>query len=233
MGTLHRISTMIRSNLNDMISRAEDPCRMLDQVIYDMRMQLGQAQRQVAVSIADERRVRRELDMHMRAAADWERRAMLAIRAGDDELARQALARKGQHDETVNAWHAHWVAQKQGVDALRNALSGLGHKIEHAARQRRLLAARAARAHAQMSIAQTLNSMQSNSPWGTLERMEERVVQMESQAEAYAELSAGPDASLESQFAALEAGQGVEDQLAALKRQMGLPPSYAPKSLPA
>lgn len=114
MRTLQRISMMIRANLDDMISRAEDPGRMLDQAIRDMRLQLGQAKQLVAVAIADERRIRRELDAHMQAASGWEQRAMLAIRAGDEQLARQALARKAQHDETVAAWHAHWVQQKQG-----------------------------------------------------------------------------------------------------------------------
>ncbi len=189
MGTLQRISMMIRSNLNEMVSRAEDPARMLDQIIYDMRTQLVDAKRLVAVAIADERRVRRELDTHTQSAAGWEQRAMLAIRSGDDVLARQALHRKGQHDELVTAWHAHWVQQKQGTDALRGALTALSNKIDHADRQRRLLVARAARAQAQMAINHTLSTLNGASPWGTLERMEDRVVQMEAQAEAYAELS--------------------------------------------
>lgn len=233
MGTLQRISMMIRANLHDMISQAEDPERMLNQAIYDMRSQLIEAKKQVAVAIASERRSRRELDTHMQHAAGWEQRAMLALRAGDDNLARQALARKAQHDEMVTAWHSHWAMEKQGVDALRNALQGLSNKIEHADRQRRLLAARVARANAQMAINRTLSTINGVSPWGTLERMEQRVVQMESQAEAYAELGPSSEYSLESQFRALEANQGVEDQLTALKQQMGLPANQEPKRLPA
>lgn len=232
MGPLQRISTMIRANLNDMISRAEDPRRMLDQVIYDMRVQLVEAKKMVAVAITSERRSRRELDGHVTAAAQWEHRAMLAIGAGDDALARQALHRKGQHDEMVQVWTAHWTQEKQGVDTLRQALQGLSNKIEHADRQRRMFAARVARANAQMAINRTLSTIEGASPWGTLDRMEDRVLQIESQAEATYELSAGTDVSLESQFRALEAGTQVEDQLAALKQRMGLPAAHAPRSLP-
>lgn len=232
MGTLQRISMMIRSNLDDMIRRAEDPGRMLDQAVLDMRAQRGQAQAQVAVAIADEHRVRRERDAHLQAASGWERRAMLALETGNEGLAREALTRKTQHDETAATWHAHWVQHKQGVDALRAALTALAHKIDHADRQRRLLAARAARAHAQMSIARTLSAIDGASPLTTLQRMEDRVTQLEAQAEAQTELVAGPDAGLEAQFRALESSQAVDDQLAALKRRMALPAGPAPRPLP-
>lgn len=232
MGTLQRISMMIRANLDDMISRAEDPSRMLDQAIRDMRAQLYQAKQQAAITIADERRIRHERDTHVRAAAQWERRAMLAVHAGDDALARQALSRKTQCDQTAEEWHAHWTQHKQGVDALRSALTALSHKIDHADRQRRLLSARAARAQAQMTINRTLSAMDGTSPWSTLERMEDRVTQMESHAEAQAELALGPEAGLEAQFRALESSQAVEDQLSALKQRMALPSGRDPRSLP-
>ena len=102
MGILSRLSTMIRSNLNDLIARAENPEKMLNQIIEDMRGQLAQAKQEVAVAIADERKLRRQVQDERDQKTDWERRAKLALREGRDDLARQALLRSGEHDG-----HAH------------------------------------------------------------------------------------------------------------------------------
>ena len=231
MGTLDRLMTMVRANLGDLVSRAENPQKMLDQVVYDMKVQLVAAKRLVAVAIADEHKLRHTVEHHARDAAGWERRAMMAIRAGDDDLARAALARKGEHDQLVEVYESQWRSQKHAVDTLRSALRALTDKIDQAERERRILIARLARAQAQMTINQTLAGLQASSPAATLERMEARVSQIEAEAESMAELSEAPGASLESQFRALEASTAVDEQLAELKRRMALPPGDTQRML--
>ena len=108
MGLFSRIGTLFRSNINELINKAEDPEKMLNQVLVDMKSQLVEAKKQVAVAIADEKRIKKQLDQETAKAKDWERKAMLAIKAGDDGLARAALARKStpSYDELFAATEA-------------------------------------------------------------------------------------------------------------------------------
>src|ERR687893_2707214 len=97
MGIIDRLSSLLRSNINDLISSAENPEKMLNQIIVDMRSQLVRAKQQVASAIADEKRLRDQVDGEYKQAEDWERRAMLAIQEGSDDLAKQALVRHNEH----------------------------------------------------------------------------------------------------------------------------------------
>src|SRR2546425_1041857 len=99
MGIFDRLSTLIRSNINDLISRAENPEKMLNQLIVDMRSQLAKAKQQVASAIADEKRLAAQVDQERKAAEDWEKRAVLAVQEGRDDLAKQALLRHNEHEE--------------------------------------------------------------------------------------------------------------------------------------
>ena len=97
MGIFDRLASLLRSNINDLISRAEDPEKMLNQILVDMRSQLAKAKQQVATAIADEKRLRDQADAEYRQAGDWEQKAMLAIKENRDDLAKQALMRQGEH----------------------------------------------------------------------------------------------------------------------------------------
>ena len=106
MGIFDRFSRVVRSNINDLISSAEDPEKMLNQLIADMNGQLVKAKQQVAAAIADEKRLKDQADAEVRLVGDWESRAMLAINEGRDDLAKQALLRQSEHAE-----HAQTLAQ--------------------------------------------------------------------------------------------------------------------------
>ncbi len=221
MGLFSRLGTLIRSNINELINKAEDPEKMLNQVLVDMKTQLVEAKKQVAVAIADEKRLKKQYEQEASKAADWERKAMLAVKAGDDGLARAALQRKADHEEVANNLKVQWEAQKDSVSKLKEALRGLDGKIEEAKRKRNILVSRQKRAEAQKTINETLGSINSTSSFDTFERMSDRVTQIEAEAEAASELGVLPEANLESQFKALEASS-VDDQLDALKRKMAL-----------
>lgn len=223
MGLFSRLGTLIRSNINELINKAEDPEKMLNQVLVDMKGQLVEAKKQVAVAIADEKRVKKQYEQEHAKAQEWERKAMVAVKAGDDGLARAALQRKADHDEVAQTLKQQWDAQKASVDQLKNALRGLDNKIEEAKRKRNILVSRQKRAEAQKTINETLSNINSNSAFDTFDRMADRVTQLEAEAEATADISGAlPEASLESQFRALEASSGVDDELDKLKKKMAL-----------
>jgi len=223
MGLFSRLGTLIRSNINELINKAEDPEKMLNQVLVDMKAQLVEAKKQVAVAIADEKRLKKQYEQEAAKAAEWERKAMLAVRAGDDGLARAALARKAEHDEVAETLKQQWEAQKQSVEQLKGALRGLDNKIEEAKRKRNILVSRQKRAEAQRTINETLTNINSTSAFDTFERMSDRVMQLEAEAEAVSEIGGAlPEATLESQFKALEASTSVDDDLSMLKEKMAL-----------
>ena len=224
MGLFGRLGTLIRSNINELINRAEDPEKMLNQVLADMKTQLVEAKKQVAVAIADEKRIKKQHEQELAKAQEWERKAMLAVRAGNDDLARAALARKAEHDELAATYKEQWEAQKQAVEQLKEALRGLDGKIEEAKRKRNILVSRQKRAQAQATINKTLAQLNtSDGHDSTFARMDERVTQLEAEAEASAEIGGAlPEATLESQFKALEAGSSVDSELEALKQKMAL-----------
>ena len=98
MGIFSRLGTLIKSNINDLITKAEDPEKMLSQVLLEMQQQLVEAKKAVAIAIADEKKLSKQYTAEADKSKDWERKAMVAVRAGDDNLARQALGRKQEHE---------------------------------------------------------------------------------------------------------------------------------------
>ena len=234
MGIFARLATLIKSNLNDLISRSEDPEKMLNQVVIDMANQLIEAKKQVAVSIADEKRLAKQAEQEAANAAEWERRAMLAIKAGDDNLAKEALNRKKEHDALATTYKDQWAKQKQAVEQLKTALKLLNNKIEEAKRKKNVLIARKKRAEAQKAIQDTMSGLNNASAFETFDRMATKIDQMEAEAEAATELAEQYSGdTLAHKFGELEQTAGAEDELAALKRKMGVLPPEPPKEAAA
>src|SRR5581483_3270851 len=152
MGIFDLLSTLIKSNINDLISSAENPEKMLNQILVDMRSQLAKAKQQVAAAIADERRLRDQVDAEYRQAQDWERRAMLAVQEGRDDLAKQALIRHNEYMSHAQQLDATWQAHQVETEKLKASLRDLNDKIEEAKRKKNLLIARQKRAEAQRRI---------------------------------------------------------------------------------
>ncbi|MBH1988981.1 MAG: PspA/IM30 family protein [Myxococcaceae bacterium] len=222
MGLLQRFWTMLKSQLNYWIGKAEDPEKMLNQTLLDMQEQLMTAKRQVAIAIADERRLIQQYEQEKQNAEDWEQRAMLAVQQDNDGLASQALERQAEHLKLAAGFEENWRAQKQSVDQLREALSGLNQRIVDAKRQKNLLIARARRAEAQRTITETMTGLGRNSALDTMARMEEKINQMEAEAEATSELAGeiGHDPLL-NEFKKLEPVK-TSNALLQLKAKMGI-----------
>lgn len=223
MGIIDRFSRLIKANINDLISRAENPEKILNQLILDMKEQLIEAKKQVAVAIADEKRLKKQLDNELNLSREWEKKAMMAVRAGRDDLAKEALMRKSEHDQLAQEFQGQWEAQKAAADSLREALRRLNSKIEEAKRKKNLLIARQKRAEAQKAIHETMGRLSDNSAFDAFGRMEEKITKMEADAEATAELADDMTGdSLNSAFEDLEQQSVADDALAALKSKMGM-----------
>ncbi len=230
MGFFSRLADVIKSNLNDLISKAEEPEKMLDQVVADMRSQLVEAKKQVAVAIADEKKLEKQYKREQATVDEWEKKAMLAVRAGDDGLAKQALARQKQHHDIAEQYRMQWEKQAHAVEQLKVALRALNNKIEEANRKKAVLIARKRRADAMRSIEETMSGMKEASAFETFERLERKVDQAEAEADAASELNKEMTGDvLKQKFEELEGDAGADEALLALKQKMGLaPPEAAP-----
>jgi phage shock protein A len=223
MGIFERFATMLRSNINDLISRAEDPEKMLTTLITDMRSQLDKARQQVAQAIADEKKLEADAIAMKKQAEDWERRAMLAVQEGRDDLAKQALMRYNEALQGAQSLHETWVKSKQETESLKASLRQLNDKIEEAKRKKNILIARARRAEAQQRIQETLSGMGDKSAFESFERMQDKIENNERKALAAAELQQEfTGDNLMKEFEQLEYHGSSDQQLLELKAKMGL-----------
>jgi len=232
MGIFDRIARLFRSNVNELISRAEEPEKMLNQIIADMRTQMVRAKQQVAAAIADEKRLQEQTVQELRQAEDWERRAMLAVRESRDDLAKQALVRRSEHVARGSQMQITWEAHKQETDRLKNQLRELNDNIEEASRKKNLLVAKQRRAQAQQRIAETMSRISDKSAFEAFARMEEKISVNEQRVRASIEIDEefSGDA-LGREFTRLEAGsvsESAEIQLLDLKQKMGILSSGTP-----
>ncbi|GMO26026.1 MAG: PspA/IM30 family protein [Termitinemataceae bacterium] len=209
-----RVRTVVASWVNSIISKAEDPEKMLNQTLLDLKEKLIESKRSVANAIADEKRLERDTEKQKEQAIEWERKAMLAVNAGKDDLAKEALLRKQEYDTYFAQYSKQWELQKQSVDKLKVSLKELQERIDKADREKNLLIARAKRAQAEQSIQDTMQGMQSNTGFDTFQRMSQKVDELEARADASKELSdLSGNLSLEKQFAELEKSDSSGDKL--------------------
>jgi phage shock protein A len=223
MGIFDRLKTVVSSNINDLINKAENPEKMLNQLLLDMNEQMINAKKAVAMAIADEKKLEREAIENKNQAAEWEKKAMLAVRASRDDLAKEALVRKQEFETYHGQLITQWQAQKESVEKLKESLRTLQNKIDEASRKKNILIARAKRAEAQDRINQTMSSLSGNkSAFDTFDRMAKKVDELEARTEAHKELEeATSGATLEKQFAQLESsGAGADLLLEELKAKM-------------
>ncbi|MEO6331256.1 MAG: PspA/IM30 family protein [Gemmatimonadaceae bacterium] len=232
MGIFDRIVQLWRATINDFISQAEEPEKMLAQIISDMRTQLVRAKQQVAAAIADEKRLADQARLELKQAEDWERRAMLAVQENRDDLAKQALVRRAEHVSRGQQLQITWEAHKQETDRLKNSLRELNDNIEEANRKKNLLLAKQRRAQATKRIADTMSRISEKSAFEAFARMEEKIEQNERKVRASVEIDEEISGDrLAQEFKRLESGATSETadlQLMELKSRMGLLSSGAP-----
>jgi phage shock protein A len=179
-----------------------------------MNEQLIESKKSVASAIADEKKLERAMNSNAAQGEEWERKARLALKAGKEDLAREALMRKQEYDNLATQYKDQWQAQHDSVDKLKSSLRGLQQKIEEAQRKKNMLIARAKRAEAQKRIQSTIGSMADGSAFAAFDKMAAKVDQIEAEVDAMAEIEdTTKKDDLETQFAQLEAGPAGGDLL--------------------
>jgi phage shock protein A len=220
MGLLERVSTLIRANLNDMIDRAEDPDKMIRQVILDMENQYLQVKTQVAVSIADQHMLEKRLKENEDTGNDWMRKAERAVDKGEDDLARAALDRYQTSLRLAQSYREQVDDQKAQVDTLKGALQKLEQKLDEAKSKRDLLLARHRRSIAFGKAARAQTAIGDQAKSATFDRLKDRVHHTEAVATAEMELI-GDDAG--ERLTRMDRDIEIDRLLADLKTRRRLP----------
>jgi phage shock protein A len=219
MGLLERVSTLIRANLNDMIDRAEDPEKLIKQVILDMDNQYLQVKTQVAVSIADQHMLEKKLRENEDAGKEWMRKAELAVEKQQDDLARAALDRFQTSQKLALSYREQVDDQKLQVETLKNALIKLEQKLDEAKAKRDLFLARHRRGVALGKAARAQSAIGDNSRSAAFDRLQDRVNHTEAIASAEVELF---NENVTDRLARLDRDTEVERLLTELKSKHGL-----------
>jgi len=217
MGLFDRLSRVVRANINDLVSKAEDPEKVLEQAVIDMQEDLVQLRQAVARSIATQKRTEQQYNKNQSEANNWQQRAQLALGKGDENLAREALVRKKSFADTAGSLKTQLDQQSNQVATMKRNLIALESKISEAKTKKDMLRSRANAAKANKQLQDSMSNLGTSSAMGAFERMEDKVMQLEAESETAAELGG---TGIEQQFAALEAGSGVDDELAAMKAQL-------------
>jgi phage shock protein A len=203
MALLERVSTLIRANLNDLIDRAEDPEKMIKQVILDMQNQLMQVKTQVAIAIADQHVLEKKQKETADKETEWMRKAELAVDRKQDDLARAALERSMSYKQMAGSFDSLVADQKAEVDNLKSALHKLEQKLAEAESKSDMLIAQHRRSRALAKASDAQMAIGDKSKVATFERMKSKVRHAEAVSKAKAEM----------------VSDNVEDRLAALEKQ--------------
>ena len=217
MGVFDRIGRLIRANLNSLVSQAEDPEKILEQTVVDMQDDLIKLRQAVAQAIATQKRTERQASQAQSTGEEWHRRAQLAVQKGDETLAREALTRRNSYQETAEALRGQLTQQNSIVVQMKENMVKLERKLAEAKTKKDLYIARARSAKASQQINEMLGRVGTSGAMAAFERMEEKVLQLEAQSEAIAELNVD---SVDKRFAELESGGDIDAELAAMKAQL-------------
>ena len=217
MALLDRVATLLKANLNDLIDRAENPEKMLKQVILDMENQFMQVKTQVAIALADLHLLERKKKENEEKHADWMRKAELAVGKNDDELARAALERAMSFQQLTESFDQQIADQESQVESLKSALKKLDTKLIEARAKVDLLVAQHRRARAARRAADAQEA-----PVGenrTFERMRAKVTREEAIGQATSELLG---TSIEGRLEALDREEKINSLLEDLKSRRRL-----------
>jgi phage shock protein A len=219
MALLERVATLVRANLNDLVDKAEDPEKMINQVILDMQNQLLQVKTQVAITIADQHVLEKKQQEAEENERQWMHRAGLAVDKKDDPLARAAVERSMSYKATAANFRQQVEDQKAQVENLKSALLKLQSKLAEAQSKSDVLVAQHRRARAMNKATEATSGLSENSNSAAFDRMKDKVRHREATAQAHAELVSD---DVNDQFAAMEKQEEIDRLLHDLKSKRNL-----------
>ena len=214
MALLERVSTLIRANLNDLIDKAEEPEKMIKQVIMDMQNQFIQVKTQVAIAIADQHVLEKKQKDNSEKEAEWMRKAELAVDKKQDDLARAALERSMSYKQMAASFDSLLADQKSEVENLKSALRNLDQKLAEAQSKSDMLIAEHRRSRASAKASDARMAIGDKSKVATFDRMKNKVQHASAMSQAEAELAGD---SVDDKFAVLEKQDEIEKLLKEIK----------------
>ena len=220
MGIFGRLADIMKANINDLLDRSEDPEKMIKQMVIEMEEAVNKATLAVGQAIANEKSLERQYNRQAAQMNDWQQKAVQAVQAGRDDLASQALQRKNTIGQNVNDLERMLAEARASSQGLRSQLDQLKGKLDEARMRQNTLIARSQAAKAKKQVAQSFGGIGSDA-FSKFDKLEQKVEKTEAEAEAFAQL-AGENTSLEDEFKALGASSAANDELAALKAQLGM-----------
>lgn len=220
MGILGRMSQVIKSNLNALIDKAEDPEKMIEHTIDEMGSEIKKARKEVISTVAAEKAMGKKRDEHLAEAHAWEEKATLALKAGDEELAREALRRKARAKGEADRVEEARRSQDAYAMELKTSLEQLELKVEDLKLRKQTIASQVRQARTAPERAGGSASRFGSKSLEDLERMSSKIEAFEAEAEAQAVIEDPKRADLDKRFADLEKDAGVDDELAALKAKL-------------
>ena len=226
MGILTRIFNLFRATTSDLLDKAEDPEKMIKQMISDLEAQKKKAKEQMTEALALQKRLERDTEKEHQEAEKWEQKAILAVQNEKDDLAKEALTRKNEHLRRALDFEKQLEMHRNNADSLKESYQTMEDKIDEIKRKQGLLSVKQKQAEAQEKIYKTIEGLGDTSGiMDTIERAEEKVENLQARAEAYQEISMESDQeSLEKKFKELEhESPDMEMELLELKKRAALP----------
>ena len=202
MGILTRIFNLFRATTSDLLDKAEDPEKMIKQMISDLEAQKKKAKEQMTEALALQKRLERDTEKEHQEAEKWEQKAILAVQNEKDDLAKEALTRKNEHLRRALDFEKQLEMHRNNADSLKESYQTMEDKIDEIKRKQGLLSVKQKQAEAQENIYKTIEGLGDTSGiMDTIERAEEKVENLQARAEAYQEISMESDQeSLEKKF---------------------------------
>ncbi len=221
MGIFSRIGDILKANINDMIDRAEDPEKMVKQIILDLQKEVSQATQALGKAMASERMAKRQYDNAVQSSTNWESKAKAALSAGETDMAKKALANKVKADEEAKQYGQMYQQISAQTAQIREQVEAMKAKLEEAKSRQAMLIARSQMAKTQKSLAQSVGGMDASSALDKFDRMEEKVARQEAEAEAFSDI-AGASSSDEKSYEEMERDMQVDAEMQRLMAEMGM-----------
>ncbi len=219
MAIFERISDLVRANINDLIDKAENPEKMVKQIIIDMEEQLRKATQGLGTAMGSFNQVKKQLETAQEQSQVWQNKAKACLEQGNEELAKKALENKVKQDQMVTQYQEMTISMEAQVNEIKAQIDVLKQKLEEARSKQAMLVARSQMANAKSQMAKTLGNMDSKSAFAKMDKMEQKIEQKEAEAEAFSEVS-GIQESENDPFAQMDKENSVNDELEKLKQQM-------------
>lgn len=219
MAIFERISDLVRANINDLIDKAENPEKMVKQIIIDMEDQLRKATQGLGTAMGSFNQVKKQLETAQEQSNVWQSKAKACLEQGNEELAKKALENKVKQDQMVAQYQEMTTSMEAQVNEIKAQIDVLKQKLEEARSKQAMLIARSQMANAKSQMAKTLGNMDSKSAFAKMDKMEQKIEQKEAEANAFSEVS-GMQESENDPFAQMDKENSINSELEKLKQEM-------------